>query len=152
MFGAGDTGHRRIAYFNKNVTPMKILFSVIIAVLLLSMPPLVYSAEDHYARGLVIQALKLPNKLGVGGREFRTKPNPKGTGVFVYDPRTRFHGVKRNLIWLVVNDQAYPLNGPSKMLTPALGWPREAEQKIWKTTGLSPYMATEAIKIVFGSE
>jgi hypothetical protein len=58
----------------------------------------VYSAEDHYARGIVIQALDLPNNLGVSGREFKTKPNPKGKGLFVYDPRTKFNGAKRNLI------------------------------------------------------
>ena len=131
---------------------MKILCSVIIAALLLSMPPSVYSAEDHYARGLVIQALKLPNDLGVGGREFRTKPTPKGAGVFVYDPRTRFHGGERKLIWLVVRDVAYPLNGASKNLTQSLNWPREADPKVWKTTRLDPYMATEAIKIMFGPE
>ncbi|HBP89693.1 MAG TPA: hypothetical protein DD706_18555 [Nitrospiraceae bacterium] len=82
--------------------------------------PLVVVAEDNqYARGVVIQALE-PNKLDVGGREFKTKPNPKGEGVFVYDPRTRFSGVERNLIWIVLDDVAYPLNGPSKMLTPSL--------------------------------
>lgn len=93
-------------------------------------------ADDHYARGLVIQALKLPNKLQVGGREFRTKPNPKGTGVFVYDPRTRFSGVKRYLMWLTVGDQGYALNGPSKSLTPKLPWPREADPSVWEKTGL----------------
>ncbi len=104
--------------------------------------------EDHYARGIVIQALE-PNNLGVGGAEFKTKPNPKGKGVFVYDPRTRFHGVQRFLVWLVLNDVAYPLNGPSKNLTPSLKWPREASKAEWKKTGLDPYLATESIRIVF---
>lgn len=107
--------------------------------------------DDHYARGIVIQALTMPNKLGVGGREFRTKPNPKGEGVFVYDPRTEFAGVQRNLIWLIVKNTAYALNGPSKTLTPSLKWPREADQAIWRTTSLDPHAATEAIEIVFGS-
>ncbi len=111
----------------------------------------VNAKDDHYARGIVIQALE-PNKLGVGGAEFRTKPNEKGDGVFVYDPRTRFHGVERYLIWLVIDDVAYPLNGPSKMLTPSLKWPREAEPSNWEKTGLDPYIATEAINIVFGSK
>jgi len=131
---------------------MKILCSVIVAAVLLSMPPSVYSTEDHYTRGLVIQALKLPNDLGVGGREFRTKPNPKGAGVFVCDPRTRFHGVERKLIWLVVHDEAYALNGASKNLTPTLKWPREADPKVWKSTGLDPYSPQEALAIVFRSE
>lgn len=131
---------------------MKILCSVIVAALLLSLPLSVYSAEDHYARGIVIQALDLPNNLGVSGREFKTKPNPKGKGIFVYDPRTKFNGAKRNLIWIVIDDEAYPLVGASKNLTPSLKWPREADPKVWKTTKLDPYMATEAIKIVFGPE
>lgn len=111
----------------------------------------VNSKDDHYARGIVIQALE-PNKLGVGGAEFRTKPNIKGDGVFVYDPRTRFHGVARYFIWLVIEDDAYPLNGPSKMLTPSLKWPREEKPSIWKRTGLDPFMAEEAINMVFGSK
>lgn len=104
--------------------------------------------QNDYARGLVIQVLE-PNKLAVGGREFKTVNNPKGEGVLVFDPRTRFNGVKRYLIWLVVNDMAYPLNGASKNLTPSLKWPREAEPKIWKSTGLDPYSATEVIEFVF---
>jgi len=110
----------------------------------------VFANDDHYARGVVIQELQLPNKLQVGGREFKTKINPTGEGVLVYDPRTRFNGIKRNLIWLVLNDTAYPLNGPSKMLTPHLKWPREVPEREWAKTGLSPFNATEAIEIVFG--
>ena len=109
----------------------------------------VFADDDHYARGIVIQELELPNKLQVGGREFKTKQNPKGEGVFVYDPRIRFNGVERNLIWLVLDDIAYPLNSSSKMLTPNLKWPREAPRSTWKKTGFSPFSATEAIEIVF---
>lgn len=115
-------------------------------------PGVAQAKDDHYARSIVILALQLPNDLRVGGAEFRTKPNPKGAGVFVYDPRTRFNGVERNLVWLVVKDQAYPLNGPSKTLTPKLKWPREAEPSMWKQTGLDRYSATEALEIVFGSK
>lgn len=108
--------------------------------------------EDHYSRGIVIQALELPNKLGVSGREFTTKENPKGEGVFVYDPRTRFAGVERFLIWVIIEDSAYPLNGPSKTITPTLTWPREANPAVWKKTGLDPYIAKEALDIVFGPQ
>lgn len=99
----------------------------------------------------MIQALE-PNKLGVGGREFKTKPNPNGEGMFVYDPRTGFSGIERNLIWIVLDDTAYPLNGPSKMITPSLSWPRDVDAQLWKKTGLSPYRATDAIDIVFGKK
>jgi hypothetical protein len=114
--------------------------------------PLLASAEDdHYARGIVIQSL-VPNKLGVGGAEFKTKNNTKGDGIFVFNPKTEFNGTKRYLIWLVIKDEAYPLNGPSKMITPDLKWPREANPDIWKKTGLDPYIATEAIEIVYGQK
>lgn len=77
------------------------------------------------ARALVIMNIE-PNKLRVGGREFRVKRNPVGKGCFVYDPRTRFYGVERNLVWWIPKeDKAYPLNSPSKMVTPGLKWPRE---------------------------
>jgi hypothetical protein len=129
---------------------MKVTFPILAFLIIFGVSH-VNAKDDHYARGLVIQALEL-NKLGVGGAEFRTKPNINGDGVFVYDPRTRFHGVERYLIWLVIDDDAYPLNGPSKMLTPGLKWPREAEPNTWKKTGLDPFMAKEAINIVFGSK
>lgn len=104
--------------------------------------------QNDHARGLVIRALE-SNDLGVRGKEFKTVNNPKGEGVLVFDPRTRFNGVERYLIWLVVNDEAYPLNGASKNLTPRLKWPREADSKTWKTTGLDPHFVTEVIEFVF---
>ena len=45
------------------------------------------------ARAAVILNVE-PNKLGVGGQEFRVKRNPNAPGgAFVYDPRDRFQGV-----------------------------------------------------------
>ena len=77
------------------------------------------------ARALVISHVE-PNELSVGGREFRVKRNPVGEGCFVYDPRTRFNGTARNLVWWVPEEgKAYPLNSPRKMVTPGLNWPRE---------------------------
>ncbi|MEW5884359.1 MAG: hypothetical protein AB1725_09085 [Armatimonadota bacterium] len=77
------------------------------------------------ARALVIRHVE-PNKLGVSGQEFRVKGNPVGPGCFVYDPRTRFAGVERYLVWLVLDDsRAYALNSPAKMVTPSLKWPRD---------------------------
>ena len=73
-----------------------------------------------------------PNRLRVGGREFRVKRNPvEPGGAFVYDPRTRFLGVARNLVWWVPLGElsaltAYPLNSPSKMVTPGLEFPIRA--------------------------
>lgn len=77
------------------------------------------------ARALIIRNVE-PNKLGIGGAEFRVKRNPVGKGCFVYDPRNKFSGVKRTLIWWVPEeDKAFILNGPSKVVTPSLKWARD---------------------------
>ena len=111
-----------------------------ISLLLLSFPLLAAEEEkeDHFSRELVIQSLELPNSLRVTGSEFSTKSNPVGEGVIVYNKRTRFPGVERFLIWLVINETAFPLNGPSKSLTPKFMWRREADSTAWSRTGLPP--------------
>ena len=50
---------------------------------------------------------------------------------------------------MVIDGQAFPLNGPTKKITPNLPWPREAPESTWKKTRLDKYSATEAIKLVF---
>jgi len=90
------------------------------------------------------------NKLNITLSDLQEKPNPKGEGIFVYVPQTQFNGVERFVIWMVIDGQAYPLNGATKDVTPSLIWPREAPESVWQTTGISPYVATEAIEIVFG--
>jgi hypothetical protein len=93
------------------------------------------------------------NKLEVDASALQSRPNPKGEGTFVYVPQTRFHGVERYVIWLVIDRQAFALNGATKgSVTPMLPWPREAPPGVWERTGLSPYSATEAIEIVFDSQ
>ena len=68
----------------------------------------------------------------VSGREFRVKRNPTAPGgAFVYDPRDRFQGVERNLVWWVPSGDigaliAYPLNSPSRLVTPGSEFPGRA--------------------------
>ncbi|MBL7145507.1 MAG: hypothetical protein ISS76_14825 [Phycisphaerae bacterium] len=97
----------------------------------------------------LVGAMLRANKLGVTSTDLREKDNPNGDGIFVYVPQTRFSGVKRNLIWVVIEGHAFSLNGTSKMVTPDLPWPREASEELWAKTGLDKYMASEAIRIVF---
>ena len=92
------------------------------------------------------------NKLGIVATDLLTKDNPRGEGIFVYVPKTRFSGVERRILWLVLNGEAFALNGATKGVTPDIKWPREAEPEKWSKTGLSPHMATEAIEIVFGEK
>ena len=83
------------------------------------------------ARATVIMSLE-PNELRVGGGDFRVKRNPVAPGgALVYNPQDVFFGVTRNLVWWVPSGDetsliAYPLNSPSKMVTPALEFPDRA--------------------------
>ncbi len=104
----------------------------------------------------VVQAAKVvaasiqSNKLGVQARHLHGRRNPQGEGHLVYVPKTRFSGTERYVIWVVIDDRAFPLNSPSKMVTPSLPWPREAPSSVWDKTGLSVHnAASEAIDIVF---
>ena len=90
------------------------------------------------------------NELDIVGADLLSVENPNGDGTFVYVEQTRFSGVERFIIWLVLDGTAYPLNGATKFVLPALPWPREAEPSVWERTGLSPYQATDALEIVFG--
>ena len=90
------------------------------------------------------------NKLNVTSSDLRAKKNPKGDGVFVYVPQTSFSGVDRYVIWLVVDAKGYALNSPSKMVTPSLPWPRDADEATWNKTGINKFNgASEAIDILF---
>ncbi len=91
------------------------------------------------------------NKLNIKASDLKAMNNPKGNGVYVYVPKTRYRGVERYVLWLVIDGKAYALNGPTKMTTPDLPWPREAPESTWEKTGLSKYSATGDIETVFGN-
>lgn len=75
------------------------------------------------ARATVIRHLTR-NRLNLGGNTFRVKRHPAGVGCFVYEPRTSFAGVVRQIVWWVNDDNtAFAMNSPSKTLTPALEFP-----------------------------
>lgn len=107
------------------------------------------SAEEVNAVRLVSAAIE-SNKLNVTSNDLKAKKNPKGDGVFVYVPQTRYSGVERYVIWMAVDSKAYALNSPSKMVTPSLPWPRDADEAAWNKTGINKYNgASEAIDILF---
>jgi hypothetical protein len=109
------------------------------------------SSEEASAIKLVSASIE-SNKLDVNSNDLRAKKNPKGDGFFVYVPQTRYSGVERHVIWMVVDSKAFALNSPSKMVTPSLPWPREADDATWSKTGINKFNgASEAIEILFGS-
>lgn len=112
-------------------------------------PPSASRADAMRAITAVGAVLDRNNQLGVTASHLRSIDNPRGDGILVYHPETRFSGVERYLIWLVLDGTPHPLNGPSKTLTPNQPWPRDAGDR-WDATGLGQYSATDAIAIVFG--
>ena len=108
-------------------------------------------ASQSEAVALISKALGA-NKLGIAPSDLREMASPKGDGVFVYVPQTRFYGVERYVLWMVIDGRAYPVNGATKGITPTLQWPRQAPDDLWRRTGFSPFFATEAIEIVFGRQ
>lgn len=87
------------------------------------------SAENAFhthAINLVARNIQ-PNKLGVDGSALKARDNPSGPGCFVYNPKTNFSGWDRPQVWWVPErGYAYPLNSPSKMVTPGLKFPLDA--------------------------
>jgi len=77
--------------------------------------------------------------------------NPRGTGQIVYVPEVQERlGQPGNLLWVVLDDQAYAVNGTSKNVTPLLPFPREAPEAVWDASGLDRFSASETMAIVFG--
>jgi len=74
------------------------------------------SAEEVDAVRLISGSVE-SNKLNVTSSDLKAKKNPKGVGVFVYVPQTRFNGIERYVIWMVIDSKGYALNSPSKMVT-----------------------------------
>ena len=101
---------------------------------------------------VVSRVLDESNLLDIEPSDLKTMPNPKGEGVFVYSSQTRYAGVERYVIWLVIDDRAFPLNGATKNVIPSLPFPRDAPSGLWDRTGLDMHMATEAIGIVFNRD
>ncbi len=107
------------------------------------------NVDETDATNLVGSAIVADNKLGIASVDLIAKSNPKGAGTFVYVQQTRFSGVERDLIWMVIEGKAYALNSPSKMVTPDLSWPREAEDETWAQTKIDKFSgADEAIKLI----
>lgn len=97
------------------------------------------------ATEIVATHLDPENELGITADMLEAIDNPHGEGEIVFIPQTRWRGVRRTVVWVVIDGEAYAINAPSKLTTPELPWPREAERAVWERTGLDPYQATKAI-------
>jgi len=97
----------------------------------------------------IVSSEIVETELNIDTLKLKTVQNPKGGGEFVFYPETTFSGVERYLIWLVIDNQGFALNSPSKEATPNLPFPREADNQLWERTNLDKYQTTEAIEFVF---
>jgi uncharacterized membrane protein len=113
-------------------------------------------AASKSGASIALVAPSLGGKFGITSDDLREKRNPKGSGTFVYAPQTSYsdsgYSFERQVVWLVLDGYAYPLNGATKDVTPELKWPREADETTWEKSGLNPYSPTEALEIVFGAQ
>jgi len=99
----------------------------------------------------VLTPLLAGNRFSVGPSDLASKKNPRGSGAFVYAPRTRYFGTERLFVWFVKGDVAVKLNGATHNLTPSLPFPRNVALGFWEGTGLSASTATaEGLKVAFG--
>jgi hypothetical protein len=92
------------------------------------------------------------NSLGVQPSDLAVMENPRGEGHLVYVPRTQFEEGRRFLIWLVIDGEAYTINGQTHNLTPEIPFPSAAGAERWARTGLDPNRATGTLELVFGDE
>lgn len=131
----------------KLIKPLLITFIISFLYLFLTSCSAKGNAENETYQGsknYVISKIH-PNKLNVKGNRFLIKANPVGEGCFVYDSRTDYDGVKRYLVWWAPSDKtAYPLNSPSKMVTPDLNWAYE--------DGYVAPQTTDVIEFIFNGK
>lgn len=114
--------------------------------------PSVSTNEEFEAIEVVRSSIDPNNKLGVGtSNVLKTMMNPKGEGFIVFAEQTQYTELQaeRFLVWLVVNDTAYPCNGATMNICSGLSWYDEAEPSIWETAGWGQY-ERGIIDLVFG--
>ena len=107
-------------------------------------------ASNTSAAELIGQHMTGVNPWRLSAADLVVVDNPNGAGEIVYIRQVQERlGQPVNLLWVVVAGRGYAVNGPSKNMTPELQWPREAPDRVWETTGLDKYSATDTIRLVF---
>ena len=108
------------------------------------------AARDEVAAKAVTRYL-IKNEIGLTADGLRTMPNSKGTGVFVYHPKSASVKSGDHLFWLVFERRAFALNEPTRRLAPGLPMVSDVSPDQWKSTGLeTPFNPAEAGTLVFG--
>ena len=78
--------------------------------------------------------------------------NPVGDGVFIYEPETRFFGVERYFVWVVLDNHIILINGATKNMTPNLPYSREVPSELWNRTNLNTSSTSQILGFLFRGE
>jgi hypothetical protein len=92
----------------------------------------------------------IANNFGLSKTDSKAIENSYGEGVLVYVEESRFMGVKRNFIWVTVDEDIFVVNSPGKLLSPHFP-SREGDETVWRRTGLDMSPATQLIDIIWGN-
>ena len=92
----------------------------------------------------------MAHSMHVQSKDLKTSPNPNGSGVFVYTKKRDGRGIERKALWLVFENEVFPLNSTAKELTPGLKWPEEIMPTDWQMTGLNMYSFHKPMQWIFG--
>ena len=78
--------------------------------------------------------------------------NTVGDGVFIYEPETRFFGVERYFVWVVLDNHIILINGATKNMTPNLPYSREVPSELWNRTNLNTSSTSQILGFLFRGE
>lgn len=95
------------------------------------------------ARGVVLNEVE-GGKFRISASDLKVTDNPWGQGEFVFGAiQSPEYGIRKPLLWVVVDGTVVPMNGPSYHTTPNLRWPRELPEFLWSQTGLNVTSTTK---------
>lgn len=98
----------------------------------------------------LVAAQILAHSMHVEAKDLKARLNPNGNGVFVHTKKKDARGIERKALWLVFENEVFPLNSTAKELTPHLKWPEEIMPAGWQMTGLNLYSFHKPMQLIFG--
>lgn len=92
----------------------------------------------------------IAHSMQVRAKDLKASHNPNGKGIFVYTQKKDGRGILRKALWLVFENEVFPLNSTAKEITPQLKWPEEIMPQDWSLTGLNLYSFHKPMQWIFG--
>ncbi|HCM41949.1 MAG TPA: hypothetical protein DIS66_01355 [Candidatus Omnitrophica bacterium] len=92
----------------------------------------------------------IAHSMHVQVRDLKARENPNGKGIFIHTKKKDGRGIERKALWIVFENEVFPLNSTAKELSPHLKWPEEIMPEGWQMTGLNLYSFHKPMQWVFG--